>query len=579
MPSISARLTRMVPANLPVPEPEGLIRAVRGTAPRWAAAVAPWYPAVTVLGLTALALAVLGGWLGLGVLGFLAAVVGDLAAASVRTPLAAVLTLSGWSPQVRALVRELLLVALLAVAAPGLVGAFVATVAVLQLCWLAFGALVTTAQLRQPMLEYRPGATEQPEATRAYAAVYGYAAGAPYGWFEAAAALLALLGAGLAGVAGQLAVIAGLLVVSAARALGVRRATALASAAQQRLAQAVEASGATAVAYLSAGAGQARYLLNQWLAPLEALPEGAVVVVREASQLPVIEATDLPVLYAPHGRNLERAVPSSARVAFYFANSGKNIDLQRDDRLRHVFLGHGDSDKATSATPIARIYDQIWVAGEAAVDRYRAAGVQIPRERFAIVGRPQIEGLRVGPLGQRPPTVLYAPTFEGYYEQTDYSSLEAMGPALVRALIARGGVRVLFKPHPSTGLHRPGMRLARDEVNALVRQAGGVCADDRPGLTLLDAFDAADVLIADVSSVVSDFLYTGRPIIVTNPRGYPAEEFLARFPGQAGSYLLSDAGELDALLGDALTGDSARQRRAAVARHVLGEHPGGPTRS
>jgi CDP-glycerol glycerophosphotransferase (TagB/SpsB family) len=250
--------------------------------------------------------------------------------------------------------------------------------------------------------------------------------------------------------------------------------------------------------------------------------------------------------------------------------------------LRHVFLGHGDSDKSTSASPVARVYDEIWVAGTVAIDRYAAAGVHIPRERFAIVGRPQVEQLRVGALNQQPPTVLYAPTFEGYYELTNYSSLEVMGPALIRSLLAHPAkVRVIFKPHPSTGLHRPGMRAARAEANQLLRAAGPghVCADDDPSLSLYGAFDAADVLITDVSSVASDFLHTGRPVMVTNPKGFSPAEYFERFPGLAGGYLIDDPAELGSLLTDALTTDSARERRAASATNVLGDHPDGPTAS
>ena len=76
----------------------------------------------------------------------------------------------------------------------------------------------------------------------------------------------------------------------------------------------------------------------------------------------------------------------AVRVAFFVANGQKNGDLWRNPHLRHVFLGHGDSDKATSATPIARLYDQVWVAGRAGIDRYRAAGIDIPEGATAIHG-------------------------------------------------------------------------------------------------------------------------------------------------------------------------------------------------
>jgi hypothetical protein len=34
--------------------------------------------------------------------------------------------------------------------------------------------------------------------------------------------------------------------------------------------------------------------------------------------------------------------------------------------MKHVFIGHGDSDKQASFNPFSRVYDEVWVAGAAA---------------------------------------------------------------------------------------------------------------------------------------------------------------------------------------------------------------------
>ena len=82
----------------------------------------------------------------------------------------------------------------------------------------------------------------------------------------------------------------------------------------------------------------------------------------------------MPVVYAPKTRHVEELIRPTTMVAYYLANAGKNVHLLREASIRHVFLNHGDSDKSTSANPVSRVYDGVWVAGQAAIDRYKAAG-------------------------------------------------------------------------------------------------------------------------------------------------------------------------------------------------------------
>lgn len=579
MDPLSARLAGLVPRNLPRPEPEALRSAVGRPPAPWIATVAGWYLPLTVVGLAGLVTAALGAWLWLGVLCFVAVAAAEWAGARVVSPLETLLTLSGWTRQVRALVRDLLLVVVTARAEPDALVPLMLTVALIQLIWLGFGALGVLAGSRQPLVGFVPGAGRQPAPTVAFAAIRGYEAGVVLVYFELAAALITLLPDRVTGLAfGLLAVL--LIAVAGVLLLRARRVLASAATAEQQLVDDINREGPTALVYITAGTGQGRHLLSPWLPTLEALPDGCLIVVREASHLATLEATSLRVVYAPTSRNLERAIVPSLRVAFFLGNSAKNIDLQRYPNLRHVFLGHGDSDKSPSANPMARVYDQIWVAGQAAIDRYAAAGVDLPADRFVIVGRPQVEQLRRGPLGQQPPTVLYAPTFEGYLDETNYTSLETMGPEIVRRLLAhRPAVRICFRPHPSTGLLRPGMRAARIEVDRLLSESGGdhLGSHTQVGRPLQEAFDAADVLIADVSGVASDFLWTLRPIIAGNPRALTAEEFARRYPSQSANYLLTAPEQIDQIIDLALGDDPGLPGRTAIAGYVLGEHPDGPT--
>jgi hypothetical protein len=74
-----------------------------------------------------------------------------------------------------------------------------------------------------------------------------------------------------------------------------------------------------------------------------------------------------------------------------------------------------------------------------------------------------------------------------------------------------------------------------------------VVTDARP--ELYSCFNVADLLISDVSSVISDFLASGKPYAVANTGGLPEEAFRTAFPTVAAATVLTpDAAGVPALL-------------------------------
>ncbi len=572
----------------PVPEWEEVARAAwPGRLPRPAAAAA----GRIFLPVTALSflLLVLAAWLRLPWLGLFAWTAGAVVewlATPADTAVTRLLDLTGLRAPLRALLRSLPAAAL--VFGLGDAGAgigYVIAVLFVQSAWVVQPAVATWLSRGAPPLRYLPGADRQPRPFTAHARSYARAVGTPGAAVVLElVALTAALGLGtqlLVPAVGYPVIAAVVLLAVAAlaasgwAALRVRRA-------QPRWGEELLA-GLTALepvflVYVSLAARQSRYIVNQWLPALDALPQDGVLLVREASQLAPLASTRHPVIYAADQKDVERLTLPSVRIAFYLAYGERNGQLLRDPRPAHVMLLHGDSDKATSANGLARAFDEVWVAGPAAVERYRAAGVKLADDRFVFIGRPQVAGLPAGPTGQQPPVVLYAPTFEGYYDQTAHTSLDVMGVELVRRLVADGRVRVWFRPHPASGVSRPSMLAAIAEIGDLLRTAPGdhlVAADQ--ALTLPQCLAAADVLISDISSVASDFLATERPIITCDPDGLPADDFIATYPTQSASYLLHPGlAELDAVLAAALGDDPLRGARAAMRRRVFCEPPGGP---
>ncbi|MEU3251606.1 hypothetical protein [Streptomyces sp. NPDC006997] len=412
------------------------------------------------------------------------------------------------------------------------------------------------------------------------------------------------------------------------------------------------------VLYFS-GSRDAVYQVNMWLETMEQLETRPLVILRERAVLERLEPTTVPVVCVPGGVHLMNLDLSTVRVALYAANVGKNIHLLRVPTMKHVFIGHGDSDKVASVNPFSKVYDEVWTAGRAGRDRYAVADVGVRDDAIVEVGRPQlapIKGRHDVPEG-RMPTVLYAPTWEGWDDNPGNTSLLRAGENIVRQLLkADPPVRLLYKPHPFTGTRSSAARAADRRITALVEKAtaqrsaderfqadpaelaaaqaelarveariaeltgngaekGDEAVATRDGLTdvaqhaeiarlraewndaywrslpdfehrvitgpeprLYDCFNVSDAMVSDISSVVSDFIASGKPYAVTDSAGLGAEEFKRRNTAVRAAVILTnkatELGELLAAIRDPAADPLAEDRRE-LKRYLLG--PDEPT--
>ncbi|NEE54964.1 hypothetical protein G3M55_61585, partial [Streptomyces sp. SID8455] len=170
----------------------------------------------------------------------------------------------------------------------------------------------------------------------------------------------------------------------------------------------------TAVLYFS-GSNESAYQGNMWLETMARVEGRPLIIMRERGLVPQLSETSVPVLCIPAGTHLMNLDLSTVRVCLYPANVGKNIHILRVPTMKHVFIGHGDSDKLASVNPYSKVYDEVWTAGRAGRDRYALADVGIRDEDIVEVGRPQLEPILswTGAVKNPIPTVLYAPTWEG----------------------------------------------------------------------------------------------------------------------------------------------------------------------
>jgi hypothetical protein len=235
----------------------------------------------------------------------------------------------------------------------------------------------------------------------------------------------------------------------------------------------VSAHAPRVVLYFS-GTRTSSYQINMWLSTLDALDQPSLIILRERGNLPLIGATSSPIVCFPTATDLMRFDLSSVRCGLYVANVGVNIHLLREPGMKHVFIGHGDSDKVASVNPYGKVYDELWVAGQGGRDRWARAGVGVRDEDIVEVGRPQLHAIRTasGTPGAGPLTVLYAPTWEGWDGDPYCTSLMMMGPDLVGSLLGMGAaVRVLYKPHPLTGTRSAAARAVNDRIIAMIEEA------------------------------------------------------------------------------------------------------------
>jgi hypothetical protein len=194
------------------------------------------------------------------------------------------------------------------------------------------------------------------------------------------------------------------------------------------------------------------YQVNMWIETLERLDRRPLIILREQASFRHLGRTSIPVVCVPRADDLAQLELPEVRVVLYPGNAGKNVHMLRVAEAKHVFIGHGDSDKLASSNRVSKVYDEIWVAGRAGRDRYQRVRHAISDEAIVEVGRPQLAPIRLhpdhtpGPL----PVVLYAPTWEGWSDDDCHTSLIPMGVTLVEKLLAEN-VRVIYKPHPLTG--------------------------------------------------------------------------------------------------------------------------------
>ena len=332
------------------------------------------------------------------------------------------------------------------------------------------------------------------------------------------------------------------------------------------------------------------YQIRQWYAPLaelDAIWPVAIITRSPGATLAMLDESPVPVVYRRKVADLEQFVTEhSLRIVFYVNQNTKNFQMFRYGRMWHVFVNHGESDKMYMTTNQFKAYDYSFVAGEAARDRLSRKLWDFDVDsRTMMIGRPQADHF-AGDLPYDPDdrtVVLYAPTWEGDREAAAYGSVATHGVTLVKALLATGKHRVIYRPHPRSGVVDEEYRRANESIIAAIASAN---ARDRSAQHIYDdgkamgwQLAAADVAITDVSAMVYDRLAVGKPLLIARPVNPAAEIDTAGYLGHAEWLDAAEAGDIVALVERVQHSPEARQRLEFwVERHFGDTTPGEATR-
>lgn len=332
------------------------------------------------------------------------------------------------------------------------------------------------------------------------------------------------------------------------------------------------------------------YQLRQWYEPLKALDAEAPVVLvcrSVTAALDLLEESPFPVVYAARVEDLENLVERQRfSLALYVNQNTRNFQMMRYGRRWHVFVNHGESDKMYMTSNQFKTYDYAFVAGDAAKARLSRALWDYDVEKRTIeIGRPQADhfgGDAPYPSDDRM-VVLYSPTWEGDRPTATYGSVASHGERLVNALLASGRHRVIYRPHPRSGVVDPEFGAANERIIAAIGAANEAdpsahhIFDQSPSIGWQLAL--SDVAICDISAMIYDRLATGRPLMVTRPANPEAEVDEQGYLSECEWLTVDDASNAVAVL-DRVHGDpDARDHVAQWSTRYFGDTtPGAPTK-
>ncbi|WP_096025484.1 CDP-glycerol glycerophosphotransferase family protein [Campylobacter lanienae] len=260
---------------------------------------------------------------------------------------------------------------------------------------------------------------------------------------------------------------------------------------------------------------------------------------------------------------------STIKVCFYTSNTGNNFSLLYHTHLKHIFIGHGDSDKTSSARKFFRAYDENWVSGQAHIDRIKNANFALNGLKNIKVGRPTLAQLmHLSSKDWRDRfdkafNLLYLPTWEGTYKEQDYSSLEHI-VEFSKKILQLDNIKVSIKLHPLTGKgNKKFLKIDKklENINGL-----NLIPLNNP---LSPHIATSNIFICDISAVVSECLAVDSPIFLYIPKDKEIVTAKSNMDYSEYCYIFSSSDELIGLITRVIGGDDYLANGRKIAQDYI----------
>lgn len=237
------------------------------------------------------------------------------------------------------------------------------------------------------------------------------------------------------------------------------------------------------------------------------------------------------------------------------------------EKMTHAWIGHGDSDKLSSVRKAMRMCDEVWVAGQAHIDRFNNSDIDFSSLKFRVVGRPQIKTLLHTTIQHNQNKILYLPTWEGAVQAANYSSLETISRHLP-SIALENSFSIDSKLHPMTGHRSLVLKKIEKELSRVSNKHFKALKKDYDLTAILGNYSA---FICDNSAVITECLATQKPIFLYIPKNREIVLAQSKIPYTDYCYTFSTPAELQAKIQEVLTHNNDRlgsKRREALAYNI-----------
>ena len=359
--------------------------------------------------------------------------------------------------------------------------------------------------------------------------------------------------------------------------------------------------------------------MNLWIPIFKQSEVDFVVMVRNYEVFKYLKSNyeELPIVFAKGDKEVKSVLykMQSIEACFYPSNTGNNLHLLKFDNIKHIFIGHGDSDKTASAHKYFRVYDENWVAGEAHIDRFNNAGFDHTGLRHIKVGRPNLKDTLLltqdnwknrynGKIN-----LLYLSTWEGVYVEQEYTSVEIIKEFFENIDTFLTSVSINIKLHPWVGRRKKELigyekiivksweekiktvfenyqnnlknnfkflRKYDKELNFknfIFSNFNATLKTHSKDIPVEELIKVSNVFICDISAVISEALAGNGPIFVYIPKDKPIKIAQSNMIFEDYSYVFSSAKELNNKFKEVIIegNDYLAHNREKAMEYILGK--------